>query len=127
MSTPNYGLPFPVQSDIPDVAADLQELAEATDAALTEVDGKRGGLVMRGNNEQVALSATTDSAPITIGYTYPDSLYTVLLTITAGNSVQVLKPQTRTTTTFTVRGYDASGAQVAGTVRVNWLTIGPEA
>lgn len=73
--TPNYGLPYPVLQDAPNVPADMQALATATDSAISEVAPKIGVLLQR----QVLGSDTT-----TVTFSNIDQSFTNLWLVVSG-------------------------------------------
>ncbi len=120
MSTPNYGLPFPVLGDVPNVPADIQALAEATDAALA-------GAVNAGMDQAAApASVPGDSeTPVSFGVTYaaPPVVVAVLQSSTGYDGY--VNVSNVSTTGFTIVYRQKSGAPTARFV--HWVAVGTPA
>ena len=128
MSTPTFGLPFPVLGDVPNVPSDVQGLAEATDTALTGVQA-----LVAGKRVFAGTFVGTASGTGQISVSWSGFASTPTLLVGLGDSAAVGKTvvplhSTLSTSGGTVLVENAAGDPVnGGGYRINFIAVGDPA
>lgn len=132
-TTPNYSLHFPSLSDLPNVPADNELLAEGVDTELARIDALLGGGTMqRGAGDMgpaTNISSGEDAPPVAVTFPTPFATVPYVLFSTnqgsnyGGKRFIVFITQV-TTTGFNVRATNIwSGAQSFTSMPFVWLAI----
>lgn len=124
-STLYYDLPYPEPGNLPDVPSDMQDLAEATDAQLGDLDARADDLALQLGQLRFTYHRITSAAnPVTIAPGYSSlSPLRAFVSVYGTVMARVIQVSGSTTTSVQVRCSDTAGTAVTG-VMLDVLVVG---